>query len=252
VADFYGGLPGGRAHVILVPVPGERDPGVFGAVLRRGPPSVVLYFGAAAPEASFRGEWVAFHELFHLGNPNNEGRIPWFIEGFTTYYQDVLRARAGVRSAAEMWGDLHDGLRRHCDPVDGVPLLTESRRLRESHRYTRVYWGGACLALFLDVAIREASGNRDSLDQVLLRLRQAGARRPLSEDDIIAALDRAAGRPLCRRHLRSRGKVSLLSLYRRLGIVPTGPETVKLLDQAPLLAIRQAIMAPVDAPAAAK
>ncbi|HLL54238.1 MAG TPA: hypothetical protein VK447_11860 [Myxococcaceae bacterium] len=239
VADFYGGLPGGRVHIVLVPVDSDR-PGVFGTVLRRGPPSVVLYFGGRAKETAFRDDWVAPHELFHLGNPSIEGRIPWFIEGFTTYYQDVLLGRAGAVSPTATFGDLHDGLRRFCQP-DGMSLGEESEALRRTYRYTRVYWGGACLAFRLDVAIRQ-QGRRDGLDGVLRDLRRRGQGKPLSEEEIIQALDRAAGAPLTREHLHSRTPIPLEGLYRDLGIEPTGPESVRLRDDAPLSSIRKSIV----------
>lgn len=244
VVDFYGALPaiGGRAHVILAPVRG-RDPGVFGTVLRRGPPSVVLFLGMEAGAAGFREDWMAVHELFHMGNPLVEGKIPWFIEGFTTYYQDVLRARSGRLSEAAMWSDLHDGNVRHCDPAGGVSLAEESRRLRQSHRYTRVYWGGACVAFLLDVAIRERSAGRESLDTVMRALREQGlsGSGPLSEEDLARAFDRAAGPGALRRLLHSTAPLPLLPVYERLGIVPVGPKTVRLRDDVKGAALRRAI-----------
>lgn len=245
VADFYGGLPRPRVHLLLVPTPGSREGGVFGSVLRHGPvPSAVLLFGAEAGEAAaFENDWVSVHELFHLGNPEVEGKIPWFVEGFTTYYQDVLRGRMGAAGAAAMWGDLHDGFRRHCDPQSGNtgPLLDESRAMRRSRHYTRVYWGGACLAFQVDVAIRQRSGGGESLDTVLRAMRVASRKGALSEEQVIAWLDRAAGSPLVQRRLRARTRAPIPELYRRLGIEPTGPESVRLRDDAPLSALRRQI-----------
>lgn len=252
VARFYGELPGGRAHVILAPAAGSDEPGLFGSVLRRGWPSVMLLFGAQAEGASLWGHWLAVHELFHMGNPPTARKIPWFIEGFTTYYQDVLRARDGSRGEAEMWGDLYDGFRRHCDPQEGRSLRDESRELRRLHHYTRLYWGGACLAFRVDVAIREHSQGRRSLDTVMLDLRRRGQKEPLEEAEIIAALERELGprAGMVRAHLDTRAPIVLEPLYQDLGIEPTGPETVRLRDDARLAALRRQIFRnPSAAPA---
>jgi predicted metalloprotease with PDZ domain len=119
--------------------------------------------------------------------------------------------------------------------------------MRETHRYTRVYWGGACLAFALDVAIRERSGNRRSLDDLLRELRLTP--RPSSEAEILAALDAAAGAPRATGLLEATSAWHVEPLLRRLGIVPTGPETVRLTDEAPLASIRRSILGEHGAPA---
>ncbi len=241
VAEFYGELPGIRPEILLAPVPGNDTPGVFGSILHKRIASAVLFFGADAAGQGFEDDWMATHELFHLGNAPVQEKIPWFTEGFTTYYQDVLRGR-GMQPVDRMWGDLYDGFRRFCDPnPDGKTLGEESRRLHELHHYTRAYWGGACLAFMTDVSIREHSGNKQGLDDVLRALLREGRKDPLSETQIIAALDRAAGQPIVQRFLRSRSKAPLEGYYRRLGIEPTGAITVRLHEEAPLAAIRKAI-----------
>jgi hypothetical protein len=239
VDRFYGALLHDRVHVVLVPVPGSRKPALFGSVMRRGLASVVLYIGAGCERFDFQQEWVAVHELFHLGNPLTDGKMSWFVEGFTTYYQDVLRARLGALTKGATWGDLWDGVRRFCQPTDGVSLAEESAGLRRTHRYTRVYWGGACVALLADIAIREHSRGQTSLDDVLRALRQQSLRSAVDEDEVVAALDRAAGRPLVKALLKERRAVPVRETLARLGVIPTGDETVELRDDAPLAGLRR-------------
>ena len=249
VAGFYGGVPEGRVHVVLVPVPGSTAPDVFGTTLMRGTPSVVLFLGAAAEPGEFEGDWMATHELFHIGNPRLGRRIRWLNEGSATYYQDILRGRAQVATPEKIWGDLYDGFRRFCEPATGVSLQTASEQLRKTHRYMQVYWGGACLFFRTDVAIREHSGGTRSLDDVLRDLRRRSETGPLPENEVIATLDREAGAPIVRGHLDETGPITLAPLWARLGIEPTGKDTVRLHDDAPLARLRQRILAPV-APAA--
>lgn len=240
VADFYQGLPGGRVHVVLVPTDSSRG-AVYGTTLRRGMPSIAVYFGARANKAAFAADWVVPHELFHIGNPATSERLPWLSEGFTTYYQEVLMARGGAKSSVDGWSALYEGFEDHCQPEGGRSLAKDSANLRRTYRFSRVYWGGACLAFRLDVAIRER-GNRDGLDGVMRELRRRGLEAPLDEDEVIEALDAAAGRPLAREHLDAvKPNLPLDALYRHLGLEPTGSDTVLLRDDAPEAAIRRSI-----------
>ncbi|MCK6549944.1 hypothetical protein L6R52_29190, partial [Myxococcota bacterium] len=89
-----------------------RGPVDFGLVLRGGGPSVTFFVGDEADDASLVGEWVAVHELSHLSMPFVERDAAWLSEGFATYYQNVLRARAGLMSAEAAWTELHEGFAR--------------------------------------------------------------------------------------------------------------------------------------------
>lgn len=234
---FYGGAPmrGVRPlHVVLAAVPAD-DAGVFGSVLRRGDPSVMLLFGARAA-GGFERDWVAIHELFHLGNPPTEGRYPWFVEGVTTLYTELLRARSGAFSPEETWGTIAARVREYCPPT-ATPLAQRSRELKQTHDWLGVYWGGACLALRVDVAIRERTKGARSLDVVLRELR---AGPPLDEDGLIAALDREAGAPIASTHLTTTKPLPLEELLGRLGVGAVKDGRAVLRDDAPLAAVRRA------------
>jgi len=250
VGAFYRGVPGGRALVLLAPVAGVDEPGVFGSTLHRAAPSLVLFFGADAADAKFDHDWMAVHELFHVGNPRLSGKVRWFAEGSATYYQDVLRGRASMEKPEMIWSDLYDGFRRFCDAEvapgkDGrAPrsLGEESEELRKLHHYTRVYWGGACLFFRADVAIRERSGGQQSLDDVLRALLARSMEAPLDEDELVAALDEAAGSPLAREQLDTKRPIAMDALYRKLGLEPVASDRVRLNERAPESALRRAIL----------
>lgn len=248
IAGFYGELISPDALIVLVPLAGDSDPGVFGTVVRRGVPSVVIYFGADCEAPSLPTDWLAVHELFHVGNPIVDGKIPWLVEGFTTYYQDILRARARALRPEDAWGDLYDGFRRFCQPEDKVSLGEESQALRRSHRYQRVYWGGACIAFVADAAIRSRSRGQQSLDDVLRELRKKSLTAPIDAETALRSLDAAAGERLVSRLLFERRAIALDDWYRRLGIEPIGPSSVRLLDTAPLAAVRRAMLQPLGPP----
>jgi predicted metalloprotease with PDZ domain len=212
------------------------DPGVFGSVLRRKEPSVMLIYGTKAKNG-FETDWVATHELFHLGNPPTQGRYPWFVEGFTTYYTELLRARSKALPENVVWGTLASSLRDYCQP-EGTTLLERSKDLARNHDWMRIYWAGACLALRVDVAIRVQSKGTRSLDDVLRELRKGD---PLDEEDLIAAFDTATGSELASKHVTERKQLPIEDLLTQLGVGPVKGDVAVLKDDAPLSKVRQAM-----------
>lgn len=261
VSSFYGELMPKEVMVTLVPMGSSSDPGIYGSVLRPLRPSALIYFGGGGSEQmNLHDDWLATHELFHIGNPFIKGRLPWLVEGFTTYYQEVLRARAGALRSDETWDGLLRMLDRYCQPQGGRSLADDSQSMRQTHRYQRVYWGGACIALGLDVAIRarasRASGRAGaaslaeprSLDDVVRRLRRDSLSKPLTEAEILAALDAAAGDRMATRLLHETRSIPVADWLRKLGVrrdsagsPAAGASSVRFDDQAPLAAIRRAL-----------
>ncbi|MGV3622330.1 MAG: hypothetical protein ACO1OB_16045 [Archangium sp.] len=234
IAGYYRSSPSNGTrpiHIVLAGVKGNDEAGVFGSVLRRREPSVMLLFGADA-KSGFERDWVATHELFHLGNPPTQGRYPWFVEGFTTYATELLLTRSGVQTEAEFWKGLAENFRAYCQPK-GTSLRAVSENLRKNHDWMRVYWGGACLAWRTDVAIRVASKGSKSLDDVMRTLRSSA---PLSEDELVAALDKATGKNIASSHLNATSELPIESLLTQLGVGS------KLDDDAPLAEIRHALI----------
>ena len=244
VAAFHQTVPEGRVHVILVPVAHATEPDVFGTTLCRATPSVVMFLGAEADPDSFATDWMATHELFHVGNPRTSKRLRWLNEGSATYYQEVLRGRASMASPEKVWGSLYDGFNRFCAPDPNASLrdVSEGRKRRA---YMQLYWSGACLFFRADVAIREHSQGKRSLDDVLRELRLRGLAKPISEAEVLETLDREAGAPVASSHLDTKAPIPLGALFKRLGIEPTGKDTVRLHDEAKGAWIRKAILAPV-------
>lgn len=228
-------------HVVLAGMP-SSDAGVFGSVLRRGEPSVMLLFGRDAT-SGFDTDWVAVHELFHLGNPPTRGRFPWLTEGFTTYYTELLRARAGGKSLTAAWGTLAESFRDYCAPSGGRSLAEASRELGKSNDYLRVYWGGACLAFRVDVAIRQKTKGARSLDDVMRELRVG---EPLDEAGMVAALDAAAGSKVASAHLNEKKRLEIEPLLNDLGVGEVKGDDAVLNDDAPLAAMRKAMTAPMS------
>lgn len=221
----------GRAMVFLVGVPNSRSAGEFGTVLRRHRMSSVLWFGELGKDADYANDWLAVHELFHAGVPHTKGRASWFVEGFTTYYQEILRARLGTLTPAEMWSDLHDGLVRFGQPR-GTSLRTDSDNLRKTHRYQKVYWSGAGVALLCDVKMRQKHPTGAGLDDFFRRYLNQTADEPLTDEALIAALEAETEPGFVTRLLDEATLVPYDKAYQALGLKVKDSKTL-LIESPP-------------------
>ena len=77
---LYGPQMPSKVHIVIVAWPGQTELGSFGTVLRPLRPSALIYFGADATRFPLSDDWVATHEIFHVGNPLMRYKVPWFVE----------------------------------------------------------------------------------------------------------------------------------------------------------------------------
>ena len=255
VAGLFGRFPSDQLAVMVQPAPGREPPVYFGMAMRAGGAHAILYPTNAAPDERLPGEWVAVHELMHLGMPWTPDDEPWLQEGFVTYYQEVLRARAGIFDERQAWQNIEEGFVRGRRRGGRRPLVEESRTMGREHNYHRVYWAGAAMALRIDVALRAASGGRVSLDDVIRwwLAHRGGTVRPYPGLALLRDAERALGvpkaSPIAEALLADRAFPDMRATYAALGIrVQDG--RVALDDEAPQAALRRAIMAPRRVPAA--
>ena len=141
------------------------------------------------------------HEMFHHWNPMSMGpmradeAVQWFSEGLTAYYEAGIPLRAGLISYADYLDYLNRRLREYqTSPLRKV-TLAEWQKISHSSGsgYELSYTRGAAVALWADAAIRERSGNKASLDNVMFDLvNEAQVPKPpeLTDDRILAAFAR--------------------------------------------------------------
>jgi predicted metalloprotease with PDZ domain len=241
VASLFGRFP---VSATVFVVPARRGDGVvFGRVFSLAGASVVLLFGTEAKPASMHTDWVAVHELFHLGTPSFVGEAHWLEEGLATYYEPILRERAGWMTEEDLWRHFAEamprGLRKEGDP----PALDDRDDIDST------YWGGALFAMLADVRIREATGGARSLDDVLrAALAQLGdATHGARLADFVRVGDAATGThvlaDLVARDAVAGEPVDLAGLWRDLGVVEAAGGGVALRDDAPRAAVRKGIAA---------
>jgi hypothetical protein len=237
VADYFEGFPIRRALVLVVP---GRQRGIgYARTLGNGGGSIVAPLGPSTRADELDDDWVMTHEMVHLGFPSLAREQRWLEEGTATYVEPIARAREGTLSAEAVWRGFADGM------PHGLPHAGDLG-LDRTPTWGRTYWGGAMYCLLADVAIRERTGNRRSLDDALRAIAHAGGNvaRRWELDETLATGDAATGvRVLTELHAKmgtTPVPVDLDALFARLGVVARGP-TVTFDDAAPLAAIRRSI-----------
>ncbi|HEY1691151.1 MAG TPA: hypothetical protein VGG39_03265 [Polyangiaceae bacterium] len=241
VAGLFGRFPV-DATVFVVPVRGAEEV-VFGRVLSLAGASVALLFGEDTKASAMHGEWVPVHELFHLATPSFVGEAHWLEEGLATYYEPILRERAGWTRPDDLWRHFADQMKRGLRKP-GDPAALEDRDDIDS-----TYWGGALFAFLADVQIREATAGKKSLDDALrAALTTLGdATHTATLADFVRVGDEATGAHVLAdlvAHDAVAGEpVDLDRLWASLGVVPRDGGAVELRDDAPEAALRKALSA---------
>lgn len=244
--QLYGRTPVPKIMVLLLPVRGDEVE--FGIVYRGGGPTALFYLGRNTADRALYGEWVAVHELSHFALPLVRREDAWLSEGIASYYQNILRARAGMITEEEAWEKLHAGFQRGLRDSGESTLQEAAERMHLDRRYMRVYWSGAAIALLADVALRTQGG---SLDESLRSVQGEAAanERAFSAAELAKILDSrgktAVFSRLFREHVSAEAFPDLSATYRELGLSFSGGR-VRFDADAPRAALRKAIVAPKE------
>lgn len=249
VALLYGRFPRERLQIVVIPVEGGGGGTVyFGMAARGGGAGVQIFLDDRARAEALPGGWTTVHELLHHGMPFVEE--PWMAEGFVTYYTELMRTRARHRSEGDGWQALLDGFGRGRRDGTELTLAQTSETMHETHAYQRVYWGGAAIALLLDVELRLESGGTRSLDDAMKELRRCcgDAEHQWKAQALLEHLDGWYGRPAFTQAaaavLAGHELPRIEDALARVGVGVGADGKVVLDDAHPDAATRRAIMAP--------
>jgi len=248
VASVYGVFPVSRLQVVIAPTPRGTKPVPWAYVARGGGPAVHLFVRPNFPEGEFMRDWSVVHEMSHLFLPYMEWGDAWLVEGLPTYYQNVAMARGGLIPAEEAWRRMYRGFDDAKAVGSEYTVYEASERIGRRGLYHRVYWGGAAYMLGVDLRLREASGNRFTLDDALLELHRCclGTDDRRAATDVLARLDQAAGSEvfstMFEQQIKSRAFPEYERFFDSLGIDILGGHPI--FGDAPLAPYRDAIMSP--------
>jgi predicted metalloprotease with PDZ domain len=184
--------------VTLIPLAGS------GSIGGTGLTDAFQTYGTA--DARFKDlEWLLAHEYFHTWNPFRLGGLEepeqlryWIGEGFTDYYASLLRLRAGRITLDEYVQSVNDLLTTVW--MSPARNATNERVLQDFWKNNDVqklpYYRGNLLALEWNAQIREASGGRQSFDEVVYALekRAGGKSAPLTAERFDTVLAPFTGR----------------------------------------------------------
>jgi hypothetical protein len=238
VSRYYARFPTPSATMRLV---AQSGAGVQGGKTFANPNAYIrVQVGREVTAAQLLGDWVLVHEMTHLALPDTGEEHAWLSEGLATYVEGVARVQAGNRSEADVWAEEMHSMPR------GLPQEGD-RGLDHTHTWGRTYWGGAMFCLLADVGIRRSTQLRFGLQEALRAvLRESGG---LATDwpieRVLRSGDAAVGtRTLEELYAQMKDTPvapDLMTLWRELGVLPEG-DSVRLVDDAPLAAVRHAIM----------
>ncbi|HLK58211.1 MAG TPA: hypothetical protein VKU00_16720, partial [Chthonomonadaceae bacterium] len=164
---------------------------------------------------------VIAHEFFHLWNVKrarprvlgpfdytgpNHTRNLWWSEGVTSYYGDLLSRRGGLNTDDEYLNHLGATIGQLQNTPARLKVTADDSSYKvwdgggsQGYGQLSYYTKGELIGLCLDLKIREVTGNRHSLDDVMhaLYLQCGRGEKPgFDEDDIKKTANRVAGTDL--------------------------------------------------------
>lgn len=237
VAAYYGEFPTSSLRIQVVPQDGA---GVRGGQTWAG--FIRIQVGREVTPAQLLDDWVLVHEMAHLALPDMGESQSWFSEGLAVYVEGIARVQAGNRSQEDVFSEQMRQMPR------GMPQAGD-RGLDHTHTWARTYWGGAMFCFLADVEIHRRTDNRFGLQDAMRAVTRASgglsADWPISR--VFAIADEATGTHVLEEmYAQMKDKPvapDLQDLWAKLGVVADGG-SVKLQDDAPLAAVRLAIMKP--------
>lgn len=248
VAKLYGRFPISDLQLLVFSLPRNADPVPWGEVLRGGGDAVHLYVDATRSAAELDANWVLTHELSHLIHPYVSAQDAWLPEGLASYFQNVLRARAGLLDERAAWQKLDAGFKRGRAQFSAqYTLARDTRALMRKRQYMRVYWSGAAIALIGDVNLRRRSQGAMSLDLVFDEIARCclPSTRRWPARELLAKMDAIAGfevfLPLYDRYVLQPTFPDLEETYRALGL-RAQPRQLEFSGEKTARSLRTAIM----------
>ncbi|MCS6988336.1 MAG: PDZ domain-containing protein [Chloroherpetonaceae bacterium] len=194
------------------------------------------------------------HEFFHLWNPKRihgellggkenggfdyQNRIftpnIWFVEGVTDYYADALLVRNGIISPQAFL----DGLWQRISHLKMFPSEREESLEALSLRLASVessdemipfYVKGTLVAMMLDIELRLLSGDRFSLDSLLVKMNETYGKPQKSypEDSLIYVIQSLSGAdvtPFYAKFIIGTDSLDLQSYFAKIGLELTTRE----------------------------
>jgi len=205
---FLGDINSTDKYAILVylsATPGEEDAGNFGALEHHTSTVVVMpeTMEAAALDESMKD--IVSHEFFHIITPlgihskevhyfdYNDPKMSqhlWMYEGVTEYFANLFQVNQGLISNQEFYNRMVGKINVSKRFDDTVPFTVMSENiLTDEYKdsYYNVYQKGALIGMALDIRLRELSGGKMGVLDLMKKLNaKYGKDKPFDDDQLIS------------------------------------------------------------------
>lgn len=188
---------------------------------------------------------LSAHELFHVWNvkrlrpvglgPFDYSRPAhttalWIVEGLTEYYTELMCLRAGIQTPEEYLKAVADNLvhleqspGRRFTTLEEASFVTWQFGDDRWNGYVNYYLKGFLMGLALDLEIRERTGNRKSLDDVMRLLwdRYGAPDLPYVPEEVEQVVEEVAGESMdafFQHHLRSTDDTDWRAVFAKAGL----------------------------------
>lgn len=155
--------------------------------------SVHLYVDQRFELARFVNDWTLYHELSHLALPYVGNWHAWFAEGFASYMQYQVMARAKVLQGTPQAAYVSKIQPHWAYYQSHHSAASVARRLLESGNYPAAYWGGAWFFVLADKRL-QAQGQ--DLVQVIRRYQHCCRLADDTLEDVVHSLDSGLVQPV--------------------------------------------------------
>lgn len=238
VSEFWRGFPVERPLVLLVPVTARSV--TYGRVGLNAGITIPILVGRNTDPADLYQDWVLIHEMLHLGSPFMRDTGAWLNEGIATFYEPIVRMRAGWKTRDEVWQEWIEWMPNGLRAMGEVGL--------EDAEGGGIYWGGALFLLLAEIEVRQRTNLELGIEDCLRDIRDAGGTTETrwSTFDFVQLCDATFGgmtvSSLMLNHLGPGTPPDLDALWAELGVSMAEDGTIAYDDSAPLAAVREAIL----------
>ncbi|MUP47487.1 peptidase M61 [Gramella sp. BOM4] len=206
---FLGDIDNTSKYAILLYLSGDEGPdaGNFGALEHHTSTVVVLDESTSLKGLEESMTDIVSHEFFHILTPlnvhSNEihyfdyndpkmSQHLWMYEGVTEYFANLFQVNQGLISEQEFYNRMVDKIEVSKRFDDTVPFTVMSKNiLTDEYKdsYYNVYLKGALIGMALDIRLRELSGGKMGLLDLMKKLSEKyGKDRPFEDDQLISEI----------------------------------------------------------------
>lgn len=182
---------------------------------------------------------VAAHEFFHIVTPlsiHSEeihyfdyinpkmSKHLWLYEGVTEYSASHVRVRHGLMPLSQYLAELQQKITMASYFNDTVPFTTMSAGCLDIYKnqYLNVYQKGALIGMSIDILLRELSGGKMGIQDLMRKLAESyGINQPFKDDELfdkITALTYPQMRSFFARHVEGREPLPYAEIFAKVGL----------------------------------